>query len=199
MPTGEEIQRYLFGAWRMMLGRADGLRLLDLSADGFWNSFFAVVVSAPALAVGWVGLARQADPDPADIADRIGVLLRLATMDLAAWILPLIALALAARPAGIADRFVAYVVATNWASALLIWLTLPLSVLRLVAGGEVIDLLALALFMFTLFLSWRVTNLAIGRGPATGAAVFAAMFAASLLVLLGLQKLFGVTIPDPMP
>ena len=36
----------LTGAWRLMLGKADGLRLLDLSADGFWNSFFAIVVAA---------------------------------------------------------------------------------------------------------------------------------------------------------
>ena len=55
----DEIQRYLTGAWRMMMGKADGLRLLDLSADGFWNSFFAIVVALPALIVGWVGVANE--------------------------------------------------------------------------------------------------------------------------------------------
>ena len=38
----------------MMLGKPDGLRLLDLSADGFWNSFFAIVGALPALIAGWV-------------------------------------------------------------------------------------------------------------------------------------------------
>ncbi len=59
MPSAEEIQLYLTGAWRMMMGKADGLRLLDLSADGFWNSFFAIVIALPALIVGWVGVANE--------------------------------------------------------------------------------------------------------------------------------------------
>lgn len=199
MPTGEEVQRYLTGAWRLMLGRADGLRLMDLSADGFWNSFFAIVISVPALVVGWASLALDIDPDPADLPGRIGIVLRLAIVDFAAWVAPLAALALVARPAGIADRFVHYVVATNWASALLIWAMLPLSVLRLVAGGEVVDLIALLLFLVNMTLSWRVTVLALGKGAGTGSAVFAAMFVASLFVLFSLQGLFGLTMPDAMP
>ncbi|MER9338061.1 hypothetical protein NKJ06_29550, partial [Mesorhizobium sp. M0293] len=55
MLSADETQASLTGAWRLMLGKTDGLRLLDLSADGFWNSFFAIVVAAPALLVGWVG------------------------------------------------------------------------------------------------------------------------------------------------
>ena len=47
MPSAENIQLYLTGAWRMMMGKADGLRLLDLSVDGFWNSFFAIVIALP--------------------------------------------------------------------------------------------------------------------------------------------------------
>ena len=37
----------------------DGLRLLDLSVDGFWNSFFAIVIALPPLAVSWVGAAND--------------------------------------------------------------------------------------------------------------------------------------------
>ena len=49
MLSADETQASLTGAWRLMLGKADGLRLLDLSADGFWNSFFAIIVATPAL------------------------------------------------------------------------------------------------------------------------------------------------------
>ena len=49
MPSANEIQAGLTGAWRMMLGRSDGIGLLDLSADGFWNSFFAMIVALPPL------------------------------------------------------------------------------------------------------------------------------------------------------
>ncbi|TIX33060.1 MAG: transporter, partial [Mesorhizobium sp.] len=44
MLSADETYASLAGAWRLMLGKVDGLRLLDLSADGFWNSFFAIVV-----------------------------------------------------------------------------------------------------------------------------------------------------------
>ena len=65
MPSFAEIQRYLTGAWRMMNGRPDGIRLLDITADGFWNSFFAIAVALPAMFAGWVTIANAwaaADP-----------------------------------------------------------------------------------------------------------------------------------------
>ena len=62
MPRVEEIQQYLTGAWRMMMGKPDGIRLLDISADGFWNSFFAIAIALPALIAGWVTLANTLSP-----------------------------------------------------------------------------------------------------------------------------------------
>jgi hypothetical protein len=67
MPPAEDIQQFLTGAWRLMMGKPDGIRLLDISADGFWNSFFAIVISLPALVVGWVAIANELSQNP-DIA-----------------------------------------------------------------------------------------------------------------------------------
>ena len=70
MPSAEEIITSLSGAWRMMIGRTEGLRMLDLSADGFWTSFFAIVVALPALFLGWVSVANDMvafDPEGARI------------------------------------------------------------------------------------------------------------------------------------
>ncbi|MBX3578304.1 MAG: transporter [Rhizobiaceae bacterium] len=194
MPPAAEIQRSLFGAWRMMTGRADGLRLLDLSADGFWNSFFAIAIALPALAVNWVSIANDLSLDPGMAAGRGAILLRLAMIDLGSWIFPLGALALAARPAGIEDRFVAYVVASNWGSAITVWLMLPPALLRLLfpGAGDAAVLISLLLFGATMVLAWRLTNAAIGRGPGVATAVFAGMFFASLLVFFALEALFGL-------
>ena len=41
-------------------------------------------------------------------------------------------------------------------------------------------------------LTWRLTNVAIGKGPAVATAVFAAMFLLSLMVLYGLQFIVGL-------
>src|SRR5690606_10155805 len=105
------------GAWRLMLGKADGMRLLDLSADGFWNSFFAIVVASPAMIVSWVGIANEIG-DPDAFAGRAGMVVKLAAIDIGTWVLPLAGLALIAPYAGIGGRFVHYVVASNWASAI---------------------------------------------------------------------------------
>ncbi|MEI9406484.1 transporter [Mesorhizobium argentiipisi] len=197
MLSADETYSSLAGAWRLMFGKADGLRLLDLSADGFWNSFFAIVVAAPALIVGWVGIANEIG-DPEAFAGRLGMLIRLATVDLGSWVLPLVALALVAPRAGIGGRFVHYVVASNWASAIIAWLMLPSALLRLFlpSSSEITSLLSLVLFALSMVLTWRMTNASIGKGAGVGTAVFIGMFVASLLVLFGLQALLGIDIPD---
>lgn len=180
-----------------MSGKTEGLRLLDLSADGFWNSFFALAVAAPALAVGWVSVAGEIG-DPDAISGRLDVTLRLAVIDLGSWVLPLVALALVARRVGIGDRFVHYVVASNWASAIVAWLMLPAALTRLFLPGvdELANVVSLFLFLLSMVLIWRMTNAAIGKGAATGSAVFAGMFFASLMVLFILQGLLGLSLPD---
>jgi hypothetical protein len=197
MLSADETYASLAGAWRLMFGKADGLRMLDLSADGFWNSFFAIVVAAPALIVGWVGIANEIG-DPNAFAGRLGMLVRLATVDIGSWVLPLVALALVAPRAGIGGRFVHYVVASNWASAIIAWLMLPSALLRLFlpSTDEINSLVSLLLFAVSMVLTWRMTNATIGRGAAVGTAVFVGMFVASLLVLFGLQALLGIDIPE---
>ncbi|MER8604599.1 transporter, partial [Mesorhizobium sp. M1233] len=124
MLSADETYASLAGAWRLMLGKADGFRLLDLSADGFWNSFFAIVVAAPALIVGWVGIANEIG-DPNAFVGRFSMLIRLATVDIGAWVLPLIGLALVAQRVAVRGRIGHYVVATKWDSPIIACLKQP--------------------------------------------------------------------------
>jgi hypothetical protein len=120
---------------------------------------------------------------------------RLAIIDVGAWVLPIAALAAVAGYAGIRDRFVHYVVASNWASALFAWFMLPASLLRLVAPGaaEPATLLSLGIFLVCLVLSWRLTDAAIDKGPAMATGVFTGMLFASILTLFALQDLLRVS------
>jgi len=192
----EEGRQGILGAFRLMTGRADGLQMLDISADGFWNSFYAVLLALPPLVLGWSSIA-------ADFADgdmsRGGVLSRLAIVDIGSWLVPIVFLAVAARPAGIGDRFVHYVVASNWGSALLVWLMVPAAVVRIVApqAVELSSFLSFVLFIVSQVLVWRLTTLSIGKGAAVGSAVFAGMFAASLVTLFALQSLVGLSSSPP--
>ena len=181
-----------------MRGRADGLELLDLSADGFWNSFFAILFAAPPLFLGWVVFEREHIlPGVTEIADRIWVIAALALVDLAGWLVPILALALVARPAGIAGRFVPYVVASNWGTVITAWLMLPVTLLRIaLPGARLGDLLSVATFLLVMVLVWRLTFVAIGGGPRVASLVFAGMLAASFAVLVLLQGVFGLV---PLP
>ena len=175
------------------MGKPDGVRLLDVSADGFWSSFFAIVVALPALSVTWVALANSLGDEV--FASRFAFFVRLALIDLVTWIAPLLLLGAAAGAVGIGRRYVAYVVATNWGSVILVWIMLPPALVELVwpSGGEVLSTVALLLFLVTMVLSWRLTNAVLDMGAAVASAVFAGMFVLSLGVLLSLQALLGIT------
>lgn len=195
--TADETQASLTGAWRLMLGKADGVRLLDLSADGFWNSFYAMVVAIPALVVGWVGVANEIG-DPDAFAQRLALLLRLAVVDFGTWVVPLVGLALVAPRLALGGRFVAYVVASNWASAIIAWLMLPAALIRLFlpVSSPMAGFVSLLCFLLSIVLTWRMTNAVIGKGPAVGTAVFTGMFVGSLVVLFALQALLGISFPN---
>ncbi len=199
MLSGEEIQNGLTGSWRLMFGKTEGMQLLDLSADGFWNSFFAMIVAAPALFLGWLAYANDISPGPELAASRYAMIPKLAIIDGALWLVPLILFALSVRSIGIADRFAAYVVATNWGSAVVCWLSVPLPVLRLVlsASSQSFVLFELIVHVATIVLGWRLTNASIGRGAALSTAVFVGMYLASLGLLFSLQTLLGVPSPPP--
>lgn len=196
MPSLADVHQYFTAVWQMMIGRQEGLKRLDLSADGFWNSFFAILVAFPPLVVGWVAVANEIAGADA-LGFRLSVFVRLMATDLGSWVIPFGILALAARPAGIADRFVHYVVSSNWASALFAWALLPPTLMRLFwpQAREASSAVALLLFAVTMVLSWRLTNVAVNKGPAVASAVFAAMFAASLGVLFTLEGLLGLSRP----
>ncbi len=192
MPPAEDIQRNLAGVWQMMMGRRDGLNLLDISADGFWTSFFAIVLALPALLLRWTTLASDlSGPDESALS----LALRLGIIDLCVWILPLVALVFVAPRLGFGDRIVHSVVSINWSSAILVWLALP-PILMLAfwpAAFEMVVLLSLVVYLVTLFLTWRLLNIALAKGGAFAGGVLAGLVLGGLFIQFLLQDLFGIT------
>ena len=118
MPDFDEIQQYLWGAWRMMNGHADGLDQLDFSEDGFWQSFHAITISLPPLILGWIIFANDMISLQPETGNRFSIMGRVAFVDLASWVVPLVVLALSAKRLGLNKRFSPYVVASNWGTAI---------------------------------------------------------------------------------
>jgi hypothetical protein len=194
MPSTSDIRQYMLGAWRLMFGRQDGLKLLDVSADGFWDSFFAMVVALPPLVIGWIAYANVLGQSPEIYGGKPSILVRLAVAEFGEWVLPLVVLAFAARQVGIADRFVHYVVATNWATAALLWVTLPLPLLQflLPADSGLLLAAAFAVFVISILFTWRLTNATLNKGAGTATLVTAGIIVMSLLVSYLLQSALGL-------
>jgi hypothetical protein len=200
MPDAGTIQRSLAGAWRLMTGKSDGLRLLDISVDGFWDSFFAIAVALPALLVGWMLAADQVAADPLVADSRLSLVLKLALIDLAVWIVPIAGFVAVAGPAGLGPRVTQLVVAYNWGEALFAWITLPVALVFLFVDLEqqLADGIMLIVFLGLAVLSWRLVTTALGRGPGTGSAVFGGMFVLSLVVLIALESMLDIYPSPPL-
>lgn len=187
MPPIERVLTYFTAVWGMMTNRPRAVDNLDVSADGFWESFWAIVVAMPPTFVGWAAYAKLIQPDTG--LSRVTLFLAAGTIDVIAWLVPLAGFVLVARKVGLGDRMVHYVVAANWGGALLAWLMWPPQLLRLLSDnlGTTIGSMEVFLFLASLVLTWRLTNAALGKGINVATAVFLAMFVASLLVLFTVQ------------
>jgi hypothetical protein len=114
MPDREEISSALYGAYRLAWFDPAGMTHFNLTFDGFWRSFFAAVLVAPAYAL-LVGLQAAAEPEAIDpgllvLTESIGYVLAWAAF-------PLVAIVLT-RLLGLDRHYVALIVALNWTAVL---------------------------------------------------------------------------------
>jgi hypothetical protein len=114
MPHREEVLSALYGAYRLVRLDPAGMTFFNLTFDGFWRSFFAAVLVAPAYAI-LIGLRVAAEPETVDLGllvltESIGYVL--------AWCaFPLVAIILT-RLLRLSGGYVALIVALNWTAVL---------------------------------------------------------------------------------
>lgn len=194
MPSLDDIFRYFGGAWRMMLGRKDGLDYLDISAEDFWASFYAILIALPPLFANWVAYASDLSASPEAVSNRFAIVMRASIVDILAWVIPLLLIGMLSHRIGIAKRYAAYVIATNWGSALLAWIFAPITLLQLVFPGrlDMATLFAFIMFGISIIFSYRLTFVALQRPHSYVAPFFACVFFGSLFITVVLQQLFGI-------
>jgi hypothetical protein len=114
MPDREEVLSALYGAYRLARFDASGMTYFCLTVEGFWRSFFAAALVAPAYAI-LVGMHASAGAEDLNVA-----LLFLAeglSYVLAWCAFPIAALVLT-RLLGLDRNYVALIVAHNWSAVL---------------------------------------------------------------------------------
>jgi hypothetical protein len=149
MITAREVSYGLFGAWRLAHLDPRGMQYFDTSIEGFWRSFWAAALMAPlyALLVVLQISQREFDWDPLRVilVETIGYTIAWTAFPLVTWYL------LAAL--GAQQRFVAYIVAYNWANVIQMAVMLPVAALQAADGlpapaGGFIFIAALAAVLY---------------------------------------------------
>lgn len=103
------------GLFYLILKRPEGLKLFDVSPDGFWRSFGAFVWAWPVQCFLWTGMWRAApETRPESAGDVIGFFLISTSFDIAAWVIPPILLLAVTQLFGLSGMFSRLVVVNNW-------------------------------------------------------------------------------------
>ena len=172
MISAREIVYGVYGAYRLCRFDAQGLAYFNATREGFWRSFFAAVLIAPA-----AFLLIALDLDKATV--QAGTL-RIVLIEGLAYVILVFAYPVFVFPlCRLLDRepnYVPYVIAYNWAGVIQMALLLPVALLA--ASGAlpstVANLAQLAVTVATLVMSWYIAKAAL-RVPGGMAVAFVAI------------------------
>lgn len=151
MPDRGEVLSGLFGAYRLAWFDPSGMAHFNLTVEGFWRSFFAAVLVAPAYAI-LVGMQLAAETEEFNLALVFWVEAIAYVLAWAAF--PLVAVVLT-RLLGLDRNYVALIVAVNWTAVLQTGAFLAVVLLALVLpqglGTLVVTLTTLAILVYQWF------------------------------------------------
>ncbi len=162
MPNLAYLTRSVYGAWRLARLDSGGMTFFELSIRGFWRSFFAAVVVAPAYAV-LVALRveheTEVGPD-LDLGPFLVLKLVAYAMTWAAFPLAMIVLA---RLLALSAFYVPFIIAYNWSAVIQIAVFLLAALIK--ASGllpePVAGVLMMVATMAILFYQWFVARVAL--------------------------------------
>ena len=192
MLSGQEIVSSIYGAWRILRFDPRALDHFDLTIEGFWRSFFAALLVAPAYAVS--SLIRYTSvpaEETADIDPVAFIVVRLIGFALA-WAAFPVAMIWVSRLLQLGHRYVTYIVVWNWSSVITMAIMLPLAMLLslgFVPTGLASGVMIFA-FGYVLFYAYLVARAGLACGTGTAIAIVVFEIALNHLMDLGAGKLF---------
>ncbi len=151
----------------LLLGKPGALGRFDVSLEGFWRSFAAIVLVLPSFAISLLGLWRgqmeRLPPDVVDVPWLGFVAEKLVSLGLAWVALPFV-LALIARRLGLTGRYVPFIVARNWAEPVVsaLYAVPALFFAAGVIDAEIAAVLSLPVLVVALHFLYRIARQALG-------------------------------------
>ena len=195
MPRLDEVLHYLTGIWLLLRQKPEGFGWLDLSLRGFARSFWAFAWCLPAFAVIWASWRLYyLGTMPAGTPAGLTFFLKLLMIDIAGWLLPLLILAVLARPLGFGRQLATIVTATNWISVPFAYAAaVPFAfTLILPQSAPFAGLLLYAVFGATVMLQFRLVWMCVGRQTLLAAAITAIYVLPPMIIGQELQRVFGI-------
>lgn len=163
MPPRSEIEGSLYGAWRLVLRDPDSLSYFNITADGFWRSFFAAAIVAPLFLISSLLSMDLVADDAAAPAPTIGFV-ALTFNFVIAWIAYVVLMFPVTRLLNLEARYAAYIIVWNWTAVLQVGLLLVAALMRgsgLFSAG-VGDVALIAAVLTSLYIAYLVARAALG-------------------------------------
>ncbi|MDA1099404.1 MAG: hypothetical protein O2967_10520 [Proteobacteria bacterium] len=181
-----EARRSIHGAWRIARLDPDALAYFNVTADGFWRSFSALILVMPVY-IGFLILShsQQSGPElPAGPVNSMAwhVAVKVVAF-VASWLIfPLIMVAIS-RLLDLTQNYAQYIIVWNWSNVLEMAVTLPAVMLFLSGAlpGQSAAMILMAAHITLLFYGYLVVRTGLLCKPVTGIGIVVFNFLLSLL------------------
>ncbi len=195
IPSAAEIAYGLYGAWRLARLDPAGMNHFDRSLEGFWKSFFAAVLAAPAQILIFLLQLRELEIS----AGPLRVVVVQSLIYVISWLAFPLVMYYLTQSLDRAKSYRGFIVAYNWAHLIQLLLVVP--AVLLIAGdglpGPIAGLLHIGGLAAVLGYVWFIARTAQAL-PGLGAAgvVALAFFLDAAANRFGLAMI-GATVPQP--
>ena len=187
MLKADEIVQSLTGAWKLFIDRPDAMHYFDVSIDGFWRSFAAILLVLPAYVILMIAerIVILSEPIVDPVFGEAAFVTNNSFILILDWIALPIILALVAGPLGVGRNYASYIVARNWCAVLA---TAPfgvlaiLSLIGLIPGGVASVLMLVALIVVIRYY-YMITRRALGADVGLAIGIVIADLAISYAIM----------------
>ena len=183
IPSLRDIVYGIYGAWRLARLDRGGLVYFDRSAEGFWKSFFAAALIAPAYLI--LVTIDVTERDTSAGALRLFIVF-ISAYTLRWTVYPLVTRAVT-QAIGRESAYISFIVAFNWAQVIQMIVYLPiivLSTIGLIPEG-MSALLHMVVYAIILAYQWFITRTTLDISP-FAAAGFVALDLVISIVITGM-------------
>lgn len=184
MPRLEEVAYYLRGLWLLLTGRPEGFHYLDFSDRGFWRSWWAILFCLPPTLLSWASFRLYyLGHAPEGAATGASFFARLAVVEAANWLMPLLLVLVIARVAGFSQVALPLIIAFNWLSVPLQWAYVPVSLMQLWSPADASAALFYLLVLGTyIFVTYKISVMILGEQRFPALVLVMVLFSVPLIV-----------------